>query len=69
MRANTLDATITIRTDASLRRAIDAAASREGASASDWVRRALAAIVGSDDPPTTPPPAAAAMRARLPVAA
>jgi hypothetical protein len=33
--------TITIRMDADLRRAIDAAAQREGASASEWVRRAL----------------------------
>ena len=51
--------TITIRTDADLRRAIDAAAMREGASASEWVRRALGAIVQADDPPPTPPAASA----------
>jgi hypothetical protein len=60
--------TITVRTDADLRRAIDAAAEREGASASEWVRRALGSIVRSDDPPSTPP-APAAPAVSLPVAA
>ncbi|MCJ2061895.1 toxin-antitoxin system HicB family antitoxin [Methylobacterium sp. J-088] len=55
--------TITIRTDADLRRAIAAAAQREGASASEWVRRALGTIVGSNDThPPFPPAAPAAMR-------
>ena len=39
--------TITVRTDAGLRAAINAAAEREGATASDWVRKSLAAIVPS----------------------
>ena len=43
--------TITVRTDADLRRAIDAAAQREGASASEWVRRALGTLVASKDSP------------------
>jgi negative regulator of replication initiation len=56
--------TITVRTDADLRRAIDAAAQREGASASDWVRRALGTIVRTNEPrPPSPPAAPAAMRA------
>lgn len=59
--------TITVRTDAELRRAIDAAAQREGASASEWVRRALGSIVRADGPPRSPTPAAPA--AALPVAA
>lgn len=50
--------TITVRTDADLRRAIDAAAERDGASASEWVRRALGTIVRTDDPPRSPTPAA-----------
>lgn len=33
--------TFTMRTDAELRAAIDAAAAREGSSASEWVRRVL----------------------------
>ncbi|MDP4026802.1 ribbon-helix-helix protein, CopG family [Methylobacterium sp. NEAU 140] len=66
MRPLNYGSTITIRTDADLRRAIDAAARREGASASDWVRRALAATVRPDDPP---PPPSAAPAAALPVAA
>lgn len=45
--------TITIRTNAELRRAIDAAAQREGASASEWVRRALGAVVQTDAPHST----------------
>lgn len=53
--------TITIRTDADLRRAIDAAAQREGASASEWVRRALGSIVAPQDPPRPPAPAAPAV--------
>lgn len=59
--------TITIRTDADLRRAIDAAAEREGASAREWVRRALGTIVRTDEPPRSPTPAAPALV--LPVAA
>jgi len=59
--------TITIRTDADLRRAIDAAAEREGASASEWVRRALASIIAPNDPNPPAPPAASAVV--LPVAA
>ena len=51
--------TITIRTDADLRRAIDAAAERDGASASEWVRRALASVVRLDEQPPTPPAAPA----------
>ncbi|WP_409565150.1 toxin-antitoxin system HicB family antitoxin [Methylobacterium sp. J-078] len=42
--------TITIRTDADLRAAIAAAAEREGASASDWVRRALASVTSGSMP-------------------
>lgn len=53
--------TITIRTDADLRRAIDAAAERDGASASEWVRRALGAIVRPEGPPRSPTPAAPAV--------
>jgi hypothetical protein len=64
MRLLNYDSTITVRTDADLRRAIDAAAEREGASASEWVRRALGSIVRSDYPPPNPPAAPAiAMRA------
>jgi hypothetical protein len=59
--------TITIRTDADLRRAIGAAAERDGASASEWVRRALRPIVWTDEPPRSPTPAAPAVA--LPVAA
>ena len=59
--------TITVRTDADLRRAIDAAAEHEGASASEWVRRALRSIVRTDGPPRSPTPAAPAVV--LPVAA
>ncbi|MGT2488628.1 hypothetical protein ACU4GA_27305 [Methylobacterium oryzae CBMB20] len=47
--------TITVRTDADLRRAIDAAAEREGASASEWVRRALGSIVQTDSPSSPSP--------------
>lgn len=67
MRPLNFDTTITIRTDADLRRAIDAAAQRAGASASEWVRRALVSIVAPDDLPRSPTPAAPA--AALPVAA
>nr|WP_042672311.1 hypothetical protein [Methylobacterium sp. B34] len=48
--------TITVRTNADLRRAIDAAAEREGASASEWVRRALGSIVRIDTPRSPSPP-------------
>lgn len=65
MRPLNFDTTITIRTDADLRRAIDAAAEREGASASEWVRRALGSIVRPDDPRPLPPAPAIV----LPVAA
>ncbi|TXN76067.1 ribbon-helix-helix protein, CopG family [Methylobacterium sp. WL18] len=61
MRPLNFDATITIRTDADLRRAIDAAARREGASASEWVRQALGAIVAPKDPPCSPTPVALAV--------
>lgn len=59
--------TITVRTDADLRRAIDAAARRENTTASDWLRKAVAAIVAVDEPPLTPRPTASA--AAMPMAA
>ena len=59
--------TITVRTDADLRRAIDDAARRENTTASDWLRKAVAAIVATDDPHLTPAPAAPAVA--MPMAA
>lgn len=56
--------TITVRTDADLRRSIDAAAQREGASASEWVRQALGAIIRTDGPRRSPTPAAPAVALR-----
>ena len=52
--------TITVRTDADLRRAIDAAARRENTTASDWIRKAVAAIVApSPDASDAPLPSRA----------
>lgn len=42
--------TITVRTDADLRRAIDAAARRENTTASDWLRKTVATIVDQAGP-------------------
>jgi hypothetical protein len=59
--------TITVRTDADLRRAINAAARRENTTASDWLRKAVATIVATDGSPLTPAPDAPA--AAMPMAA
>lgn len=63
MRARIYSNTITVRTGAELRAAINEAAAREGASASAWVRRALEAVTrqgsASSPPPFTRPSATA----------
>lgn len=63
MRPLNFDATITVRTDADLRRAIDAAARRENTTASDWIRKAVAAIVAPSSDTSSAPPCPRAMAA------
>jgi hypothetical protein len=54
MRPLQFDSAFTVRANSDLRAAIVAAAERKGASASDWVHRALASIVAVQ--PSTAPP-------------
>ena len=60
MRPLVFESSLTVRTDANLRAAIEAAAAREGASTSEWVRRALASIAPPPPRPAGARPASAA---------